>query len=155
MTKVSLVLLLAVASCGGTPHDSAKPQPATSVVDLVPMCQRLFARKQACADDYLPRLLDLRIELNLPPGIADVVASEGRDAALVRAHTELARDTQPDKVTPLCEEGAAQVKQHAPELADQLVRQFTSCDATSDCRAFASCAVEIDRRFIRTGPKHR
>jgi hypothetical protein len=129
------------------------PQPAAPTLDdLVPMCQRIFARKETCADDYLPVLLDLRIELNLPPGVADAVKAQGREAALAVAHTELARDTQPDRVNPLCEGAAANAKQAPPERAHQLLDLGARCEATADCKAFATCVVQIDRQFIGSRP---
>src|SRR5690349_8119952 len=116
MSRASYVhacaLILAVAACGGSSPEPAKPsrpdpitraEPAAHTADdLVPMCKRIFARKAACADDYLPVLLDLHAELNIPPGFGDKVKSEGRDAMLAIAHTELAQDTEPAKVAALC-----------------------------------------------------
>jgi hypothetical protein len=148
----SLALILAVAACGGSsPPEPAKPstQPAArSTADLVPMCKRIFARKATCADDYLPVLLDLRIELNLPPGIGDEVKSQGRDAVLAIAHTELAHDTEPAQVDAVCESAATNATKAPPERVDQLLDQGSRCEAAADCKAFASCVVEIDRGFI-------
>jgi hypothetical protein len=144
-------LILAVAACGGSSPEPAQPapQPATRTIsELVPMCQRTFARKETCADDYLPLLLDLRIELNLPPGIGDEVKAQGREAALVVAHTELAQDTQPAKVDALCQGAAANAKKAPPERVDQLLQKAAACEATTDCKAFSACVVEIDRIFI-------
>mgnify|MGYP001547799076 CR=1 FL=1 len=109
--RCSFALIVAVAACGGAPPEPEKPAPppqpaAHSAAELVPMCQRIFARKATCADDYLPVLLDLRVELNMTPGIGDQVKSQGRDAVLAIAHTELARDTEPAKVAALCENAA-------------------------------------------------
>jgi len=150
-------LILAVAACGGSSPEPVKPSPqpaARTAADLVPMCKRIFARKETCADDYLPVLLDLRVELNTPPGIGDRVKSQGRDAVLAIAHTELARDTEPAKVDALCEEAATKAKQ-APERADQLLEQGGKCEATTDCKAFAVCVVAIDRGFIAAGAQQR
>ncbi|NVB80733.1 MAG: hypothetical protein HOV81_20220 [Kofleriaceae bacterium] len=115
------------------------------------MCQRIFARKAACADDYLPALLDLRVELNMPPGIGDEVKTQGRDAVLAIAHTELARDTEPAKVDAVCETAATKAR-NAPERAEQLLEQGGRCEAATDCKAFAVCAVAMDRGFI-AGPR--
>ena len=83
MSRVSCLhaLVLAVAACGGSPPEPAKPSPTAqrTTADLVPACKGLFARKATCADDYLPVLLDLRVELNLPPGIGERVKTDGRD----------------------------------------------------------------------------
>ena len=147
----SFALLLAVAACGGSSPEPAKPSPqpaARTAADVVPMCKRTFARKATCADDYLPVLLDVRVELNIPPGIGDRVKSEGRDAVLAVAHTELARDTEPAKVDALCEGAAANAAKAPPERLDQLLDQAEKCEATADCKAFAVCVVEIDRGFI-------
>lgn len=156
--RYAFALILAVAACGGSSPEPAKPsaQPAArTVADLVPMCKRIFARKSTCADDYLPVLLDLRVELNLPPGIGDEVKSQGRDAVLAIAHTELARDTEPAKVDALCETAATNAKQAPPERVDGLLDQGARCEATTDCKAFAGCVVEIDRGFIAAGAAQR
>lgn len=153
----AFVLILAVAACGGPSPEPEKPspQPAARVAtDLVPMCKRIFARKATCADDYLPVLLDLHVELNLPPGIGDRVASEGRDAMLAIAHTELAHDTDPANVARLCETAATKAKTE-PERADQLLEQGGKCEAATDCKAFAVCVVAIDRGFIAAGARGR
>ena len=162
MSRVSyfhaFALILAVAACGGSSREPAKPSspPAPhTAADLVPMCKRIFARKATCADDYLPALLDLRVELNMPPGIGDQVKSQGRDAVLATAHTELAHDTEPAKVDAVCEEGATRASKAPPERVDQLLEQGGKCEATTDCKAFAACAVAIDRGFIASAAQQR
>lgn len=151
----TFALGLSVAACGGSSPEPEKPSPqpaARPTADLVSMCQRIFARKATCADDYLPVLLDLHVELNIPPGIGDRVQSEGRDAMLAIAHTELARDTDPANVNPLCETVATK---SPPERANQLFEQGGRCEAATDCKAFADCVVAIDRGFILAGAQQR
>jgi hypothetical protein len=147
----SFTLIFAIAACGGSSPAPAKPPPQPAprtIADLVPMCQGIFARKEMCADDYLPVLLDLRVELNLPPGIGDEVKAKGRDAVLALARTELASDTEPAKVTALCEAATANAKKAPPERVDQLLQKAGTCEATTNCKAFSACVVEIDRIFI-------
>jgi hypothetical protein len=156
MSRLTFVLIVAIAACGGSSPEPAKPAPqpaARSAADFVPMCKRIFARKATCADDYLPVLLDLRVELNMPPGIGDEVKSQGRDAVLAVAHTELARDTEPAKVDALCESAATNATKAPPERVDQLLDQGGRCEAAADCKAFASCVVEIDRGFMAAGAR--
>jgi hypothetical protein len=151
----SFTLILAMAACGGSSSEPAKPSPqpaARTAADLVPMCKRLFARKATCADDYLPALLDVRVELNMPPGIGDEVKAQGRDAVLAVAHTELKRDTEPAKVEALCETTAQKLP---PERVDPLLEQVGSCEASADCKAFATCAAAIDRGFIAAGARQQ
>ena len=152
------VLILAVAACGGSSPEPAKPASPPSAAaqptaaDLVPMCKRIFARKATCADDYLPALIDLHVEMNIPPGFGDRVKTEGRDALLAIAHTELERDTEPAKVAALCETTATKMP---PERADQLLEQGGRCEAATDCKAFAVCVVAIDRGFIAAGAQRQ
>ncbi len=152
MLRLHSLLILAVAACGGSsppPAEKAAPQTAAHTTDdLVPMCKRIFARKETCADDYLPVLLDHRVELNKPPGIGDEVKAKGRDAVLAIAHTELASDTQPDKVAATCDGAAAQMAKAPTKRVSQLLDQGGKCVAAADCRAFSMCVVEIDRGFI-------
>ena len=119
------------------------------------MCERIFARKATCADDYLPALLDVRVELNVPPGIGDEVKAKGRDAVLAIAHAELAHDTEPSRVAVLCESVAKDATQAPPERFDQLLARGGTCEATSDCKAFSACVVVIDRGFIAAGAHHQ
>jgi hypothetical protein len=144
----SFVLIFVVAACGGSspPPAKASPQPSANTAgDPIPLCKRIFAHKATCADDYLPALLDVRIELNMPPGIGERVKTEGRDAILAIAHTELARDTEPSKVAELCE---TTVRKMPPERVEQLVEHGGRCEAAADCMAFSTCVVDIDRGFI-------
>jgi hypothetical protein len=156
MSRLTFALIVAIAACGGSSPEPAKPAPqpaARSAADFVPMCKRIFARKATCADDYLPVLLDLRVELNMPPGIGDEVMSQGRDAVLATAHTELTRDTEPAKVDALCESAATNATKAPPERVDQLLEQGGRCEAAGDCKAFASCVVEIDRGVMAAGAR--
>ena len=151
----SFALILAVAACGGSTPEPAKPVAAAAsratAAELVPMCQRIFARKATCADDYLPVLLDLRIELNMPAGHRRRGQVQGRDAVLAIAHTELARDTEPAKVDALCQRAATEATKAPARACRRLLEQGARCEAAADCKAFAVCVVEIDRGFMASG----
>jgi hypothetical protein len=154
MSRVSylVALIVAVAACGGSSKEPAKPASppaARTADDVVPMCKRHWAHKVTCTDDYLPALLDLRVELNKPAGIGDEVKTQGRDAMLATARTEFARDSEPAKVEELCGMMATKMP---PERVDQVLDQADKCEAAADCKAFATCAVAIDRGFIAGGP---
>lgn len=157
MTRFTFVL--ALAACGGSSpkaesEKAPPPQPAArTAADIVPLCEQIFARKQTCADDYLPVLLDLRIELNMPPGIGDEVKAQGRDAILKIAHTELAADTEPSKVAALCQNAAAHMEKAPPEQVNGLLDQAGQCQAAADCKGFSTCVVQIDRVMMTGGPQ--
>jgi hypothetical protein len=144
------LLVLALAACGGSsskPADKPAPPAAHSSADLIPVCKRIFARKATCADDYLPLLLDLRAELDKPPGIGDQLKAN-RTEILAAAHTELVRDTAPEQLGALCDKASAQAAKAPPELLNKLLEQAATCEAAADCKAFAPCVVAIDRGFM-------
>jgi hypothetical protein len=149
-----IAFILAVAACGKSSPEPAKPspsQPAESppatrtTADVLTLCERHYARKATCADDYLPALLDLRVELDVPPGIGDQIKAKGRDALLAQAHKELAREAEPANAATFCETNLAKAP---PELVDRVFEHGRRCEATADCKSFATCAIAMDRGFL-------
>ena len=110
-----------------------------------------MARQVSCVDDYLSALLDLRVELNMPPGIGDEVKAQGRDAVLAIAHQEFQRDTEPAKVDAMC---SAIATRTPPEQVEHLLKEGDECEATTDCKAFAACSVATSREYIASGAQH-
>jgi hypothetical protein len=115
------------------------------------MCKRHYAREATCADEYLSALLDLRVELDMPPGIGDEVKTDGRDAVLAKAHEEFVRDTEPAKVDAICQ---AMATKTPADHVERLLAQGDTCEATTDCKAFAACAVATERSYIASGAQH-
>ncbi|HET9992289.1 MAG TPA: hypothetical protein VFQ65_27345 [Kofleriaceae bacterium] len=124
---------------------------AHTAADLGPLCRAHYAHEQTCADDYLSALIDLRVELNQPPGIADEAKAKGKPAMIELARTEFARDTAPDKVDAICNAMAAKTP---AEQVDPLFKEGTRCAAMTDCTQFASCAVATERSYIAGGGCH-
>ena len=146
----SLLLLVAVTfSCGGSqPAPAPAPAATHTAADLGPLCRAHYAHEQTCSDDYLGALLDLRVELNQPPGIADEEKAKGKPAMIELARVEFQRDTAPDKVAAICDAMAA----HTPAgQIDRLYNDGTHCAAMTDCKQFASCAVATERSYIAGG----
>lgn len=155
IATLATVLTLFVAACGASSPKSEPPpqqQPAArTAADLGPMCKRHYARQRTCVDDYLSALLDVRIELDMPPGIGDEVEAKGRDAVLAIAHAEFQRDTEPARVDAICE---AMATKTPAEHVERLLKAGDECEATKDCKAFAACAVATERSYIASGAQH-
>lgn len=151
---LATVLTVVVAACGASspkPEQPPEQRAARTAADLGPMCKRHYARQATCSDDYLSALLDVRIELNNPPGIGDEVKAKGRDAVLAIAHAEFQRDTEPAKVDAICE---AMATRTPAEHVEQLLKAGDECEATKDCKTFAACAVATERSYIASGAQH-
>jgi len=149
--RLSRVLVLVLAACGGAKPAPAPASAAHSAADLGPLCRAHYAHEQTCADDYLSALIDLRVELNQPPGIADEVKIKGKPATLELARAEFQQDTAPAKVDAIC--NAMATKTPAAQVGP-LFKDGTHCAEMTDCKQFASCAVATERTYIAGGGCH-
>jgi hypothetical protein len=151
--RLYLLIALVIAGCGGSqPAPAPSPAPAKhTAADLGPLCRAHYAHEQTCADDYLSALIDLRVELNQPPGIGDDVKTKGKPAVLDLARVEFQRDTATDKVAAICD---AMAMKTPAEQVEPLFKDGTHCAAMTDCKQFASCAVATERSYIAGGGCH-
>jgi hypothetical protein len=139
-----------LAACGGA-KPSAPPPAAHTAADLGPLCLQHYAHEQRCADDYLGALLDLRISVDMPKGIADEAKAKGKPALVELARVELARDLAPEKVDAICK---AMATQTPPDQVQHLVTDGQRCAAAPSCKEFAACAVETERTYVLSGAQH-
>jgi len=157
MTRSPFVLLLVVATaCGGDNKPSpAAPAPSTAqprtAAELGPMCDRYYARQRSCADDYLRALVSMRAEYDMPEGIAAEVKEIGLDAAVAKAKVEWTQDTTVEKTAAICK---AMAERTPPERVEQLLSEGEGCEATTDCAAYATCAINTERAYVRSGRQH-
>lgn len=159
MKRIFAGLVIAVvgclaAACGGAGADQAQDttpgQTAAAGGDTEAVCRDSFARQRTCTDDYIPALVDARIELDLPAGIAAEGKKEGgRDALIAKAKEEWSEDSKPEAVAARCKDmdGKMPAEQKA-ELKDAL----TKCLAITDCKAYVECVMPITKKML-SGPK--
>ena len=148
----ALLAPLALAACGGA---DASPAPRTSATPaasapadpaLLAQCEAFFARARSCTDDYIPALVDVRIELDKPAGItAEAQQPGGRDSIIAQAKTEWADDSQPAAVTAMCDKVIASMPSGQ---YDGLRAQAETCMAATDCAAFSTCTKDMHRAMI-------
>ena len=151
--RSKLIVAAVAVSCGGSqPAPAPPPAPAAhTAADLGPLCRAHYAHEQTCADAYLGALIDLRLELDQPPGIADEEKTKGKPAMIELARTEFTRDTAPEKVDAICNAMAAKTP---PDQVEPLFTEGTHCAAMTDCKQFAACAVATERSYIAGGGCH-
>ena len=121
----------------------AAAQPAATTTISQADCEAFFARQRECTDAYIPALVDLRISMDRPAGIAAEAAKPGgRDAVIAQAKTEWASDSQPAAITATCQQILSSTP--ADKLA-ALAPQAQGCMAQTECGAFSTCAVGLLR----------
>jgi len=147
--------LVLALGCGGGSSSSPPPSPppsAHTAAELGPMCDRYYERERACVDEYLAALLDVRVEYDMPAGIAAEVERDGRDAVLARMRPEWERDTTPENTDRICRAMETQIP---ADQVERLLAQSKKCDAEADCAGFAACTVGTQRSYIQSGaPPH-
>lgn len=112
------------------------------------MCQRYYVRERTCRDEFLSALIDARSDLDMPPGIADEVKTKGHDAVVALARPEWEQDSQPPRINAICT--AIATRTPAAQVG-RLLAEGDTCAATTDCTAFATCAVAAQRSYIASG----
>ena len=129
-----LLIVALFAGCGST---SAKPAPAAPEPSDVDLCVQIRTALRACTDDYIPALVDARIKIDYPAGIAARGATADSRAALVaEAKEEWKTDGSDEHNRSMC--------QMIIESTDAAARAPTrpktkACIATTDCKARVEC----------------
>lgn len=125
---------------GANPEDG----PAYSV------CEPTFVRQRQCQDVFLPALVDLRVRLDVPAGIAATAAEQGRDALVATAKEEFASDSTDEQIAATC----GSIRANAPaEFLETAERQSARClETADDCDAFVECILPVVEAGI-TAPR--
>lgn len=156
MRLLPFLFCSSLAACGGAKPADPAPAPAPAApaahtaADLIPLCKAHSAHQVACTDDYLNALLDLRISVDMPKGIADEAKQKGKPALLELARVEFKRDMAPDRVDAMCNS----MTKVPPDQVEHLMAEGQHCAEMSECKAFAACAVETERTYVTRGDQH-
>lgn len=150
--SIFIVAVLALAACGGSEGDAREPTTATAVtaVPLQARCEAFFARARECSEPYIKALVDVRVELDSPPGIAERASADGKDGMYAQAMTEWETDSQPAAVTAMCEQSLASV---TPEQSAAMGAGAERCLAETSCEAFSTCSQDMHRMMLAGPPR--
>ena len=143
--------LAALAACAGgsdaptTPESTATPTAAAvagdGANDGYGTCVATFERQRTCTDQFVPALVDMRVRMDQPPGIAaKAQAAGGRDALIAEAKTEWADDSKDENIAQACTQITTKTP---PEKLEQALPQIKSCLAENACDGFVGCLVPI------------
>ena len=93
-------------------------------------------------------LLEVRVEYDMPPGIAAEVERDGREAVRARMRPDWERDTTLENTDRMCRDMETKVP---AEHMDRLIAEGERCAAERDCVGFTKCTVETQRSYIKSG----
>lgn len=142
MLRLSLVFLAAsIAACGG----KSAPAPATSTTtsasaDPGAVCRQTFVRQRECTDVFIPALVDLRVRLDVPAGIAAEDKASGRDALITAAKAEWANDSKDEAIAGTCDKMMASMD---PAMKAKMADGAGQCLAKTECAAFVECEMPM------------
>jgi hypothetical protein len=143
----SLVPALVLAACGSAAAPasrvSAPPVPVTqaSADSMIDDCVAAFTRARTCTDAYLPALVDLRVRLDLPAGIAATARDHGTSTLVAQARAEWAHDAEDAPIAAHCRQIADALP---PAQQAELRPRVATCVAEADCAGFVRCLMPIE-----------
>jgi hypothetical protein len=133
-----LALALVLAACGPSTPPPKSGGPAVGSVDSKAGCVKLREKQRSCTADFIPALVDMRVKLDLPPGIAEAARSEGRDKLLATANEEWKKDSTDESIAAMCEKMPM-----PPGVTPAQKAAAEKCLAAADCKAFVGCFVPL------------
>jgi hypothetical protein len=112
---------------------------ATTATDEI--CRALMQRQRACSATFIPALVDARVKVDNPPGIAARDNESGRVALVQEAFTEWASDSKDEAIDKLCDAMAQSI---SPTKDTELRTSVSACLAKEGCGGFVACATPIN-----------
>ncbi len=147
---------LFLVACGSSEPAPAQPTaaPAATPVQAAPTassdepqatCRQMMTRMRDCTDVFIPSLVALRVELDVPAGIAAEDTAQGRDALVAQAKEEWKTDSTDEAIASQCTRLVSSIP------ADQLGPMLDAgkaCVAKESCEEFVPCIEPIQRQHL-------
>jgi hypothetical protein len=131
-------LFAACAGSEGSSENLASSPVLTETTNAQALCVQSFQRQRECTDTFLPALVDARVRLDKPAGIAETDKKEGRAALVDMAREEWKNDSTDDAITATCNGMVQRGMANA-----EVVSAINNCLSTSGCDAFVPCQIKI------------
>ena len=136
MPRSLIAVILAVAACDRPDSPEVAAQKA-QLEAAQATCVKLFQRQRACTDAYIPALVDLRRELDVPEGIAHQPRAELVAVAL----EEWKADSTDEAI-------GAQCGRLAGALSPASLTLAKGCLETSACGELVACVTPLMREQL-------
>ena len=132
------------SSTTAAPHPAAAEQPLRAPAGATTtdqICRSLMQRQRGCTAQFIPALVEARVQQDNPPGVAARERESGRDALLKDARSEWENDSQDPNIAAMCDDIAQSI---SPANDSQLRSSVSDCLAQEGCEAFVACAVPLN-----------
>lgn len=146
-----LALTVLAAACGSSPPAEKKTAaPSTAAADAKAGCVKLRLKQRECTSVFIPALVDMRVKVDIPPGIAAAAKTEGRDKLVAQAHGEWKNDSTDESIAAMCERmpmppGVTAAQREAVE----------KCMSVAECDAFVGCFLPVLEEIMRSNAARR
>jgi hypothetical protein len=105
-------------------------------------------------DTFVPMIVDTRIKLDIPRGMAARGKhNAGREQLIAMAKQEFVADMAPEKHRAICDGRQAMVEAMPPERLKELKAMGgDGCLAEADCQGFTRCVAPILEKMLSAAP---
>jgi hypothetical protein len=136
------LIVIACGSSGTKSTDVPPPVVKSSSEDVRGTCVAVFERQRECTSAFIPALVDLRVRLDVPSGIAETDRTGGRDALVAQAMEEWSHDSTDEAIARTCEKMPA----------DEAMRaKAQECLKKDGCAPFVDCVIPLLQSHLAPG----
>lgn len=143
-------LIALIFACGGTEKEAEQPtrtgQSANAGDGLFDACKAAMEKSRACTDEYIPALVGVRVELDIPAGIKAADESDGRDALVATAMEEWKSDSTDEAIAAACQKVDAQVP---AEYRQKNIDTSKECAAKEACGDYVDCIMPLHKEMFQ------
>lgn len=148
LTMVGLALVFGVACGSGSTTDDDGTGDTTGGSEATGgahgICVTAMTRERECQAEFLPALVELRVRLDMPAGIAERAEAEGQEAILEEAREEYVNDATDEAIEANC----SQLDEMPEDRTQPIIDTETRCLEAEGCAAFVECQIAFhEARF--------
>lgn len=135
------------AKTSDAPDQKSVPVPAEPASDeaSIATCKKGFVRQRECTDEFISALVDVRIELDIPSGIAEEAKAD-KDALIAKAKEEWAKDSTDEAIDATCND---MVSAMPNDRVGEMVEHLDGCVANVSCDEFVTCMMPMVKGMIQ------
>lgn len=152
--RTPLAVALALAACSPAPEPAAAPPPSAAAAPSASastphdVCLVAMKKSRACGELFLPALMDARVRVDRPKGIAARYQAEGREKMLAIAREEFKVDYTDERIAAHCKA----LSEKPADVQERVIAGDRACLAKTDCEAFVACDVGALEARWRASP---
>ncbi len=139
LCPLSFVTLFAACAGADAPGEGATgSSELTEATAAEALCVQSSQKQRECQDLFLPALVDLRVRLDKPEGIAAMDKEQGRAALVEVAREEYKSDSTDEAISGMC-------SQISKKMADNkdAVAETRRCLEAKTCEEMVPCQIKV------------